>query len=188
MNDTAYATTLAKRYLGLLYGGEIDANGQRRVQASSGQPTAYFRNLWKLNAILSDGDTSHGGQFPKKRDDHRHHAVDAVVIGLTEPRTIKRLSDAAQRAPLEGRRRFGSLEAPWANFVDSVRAEIEKVVVSQRVSKKVSGALHEETIYSRPFPDRGRENRLNSVPPPSEPDVRISRIRLSGWWFYLGED
>jgi hypothetical protein len=24
--------------------------------------------------------------------------------------------------------------------------------------------------------------------PPSEPDVRVSRIRLSGWWFYLRED
>ena len=24
--------------------------------------------------------------------------------------------------------------------------------------------------------------------PPSEPDKRISRIRLSGWWFYLFED
>jgi hypothetical protein len=27
---------------------------------------------------------------------------------------------------------------------------------------------------------RGRKDRLASVPPPSEPDVRISRIRLSG--------
>ena len=36
--------------------------------------------------------------------------------------------------------------------------------------------------------DRGRENRLNSVPPPSEPDGRISRIRLSGRWFDLKEE
>ncbi len=28
--------------------------------------------------------------------------------------------------------------------------------------------------------DRGRENQLDSVPPPSEPDMQISRIRLSG--------
>jgi hypothetical protein len=35
---------------------------------------------------------------------------------------------------------------------------------------------------------RGREGRLVSVPPPSEPDWRISRIRLSGRWFYLQED
>ncbi len=33
--------------------------------------------------------------------------------------------------------------------------------------------------------DRGRKSRLNPAPPPSEPDVRLSRIRLSGWWFYL---
>src|SRR6266404_2671782 len=36
--------------------------------------------------------------------------------------------------------------------------------------------------------DRGRENRLSSAPPPSEPDRRVSRIRLSGRWFYLRED
>ena len=32
---------------------------------------------------------------------------------------------------------------------------------------------------------RGRKNRLIPAPPPSEPDLRISRIRLSSWWFYL---
>jgi len=33
--------------------------------------------------------------------------------------------------------------------------------------------------------DRGRES---DAPPPSEPDGRISRIRLSSWWSYLEED
>jgi hypothetical protein len=36
--------------------------------------------------------------------------------------------------------------------------------------------------------DRGRKNRLISVLPPSEPCRRISRTRLSSWWFYLEED
>jgi len=36
--------------------------------------------------------------------------------------------------------------------------------------------------------DRGRENRLSSVPPPSEPDRRVSRIRLSSRWSYLQEE
>jgi len=36
--------------------------------------------------------------------------------------------------------------------------------------------------------DRGREDRLNSIPPPSEPDGRVSRIRLSSWWFYRREE
>jgi len=59
------------------------------------------------------------------------------------------LSDAAQRAPSEHRRRFASVPGPWPGFVDSVRGQIEKITVSHRVSKKVSGALHEETIYGR---------------------------------------
>ncbi len=153
LNDTAYASRLAKRYLGLFYDSEVDPEGKRRVQATSGQTTFYFRNLWKLNSILNDGPTTDGGYKQKSRDDHRHHAVDAVVIGLTDAGMVKRLSDAAQRAPQEGRKRFASLESPWPNFVESVRAEIDKIVVSHRVSKKVSGALHEETTYSPPRAD-----------------------------------
>jgi hypothetical protein len=36
--------------------------------------------------------------------------------------------------------------------------------------------------------DRGRKGRLSSTPPPSEPDGRFSRIRLSSRWSYLEED
>jgi CRISPR-associated endonuclease Csn1 len=148
LNDTAYAARLATRYVSLLYGGLADAEHQQRVFAPSGQTTAYFRNLWKLNAILNDGPSTEGGRVEKVRDDHRHHAVDAVVIALTDAGMVKRLSDAAQCAFSAGRKRFAALEGPWPNFVDTVRQAISGIVVSHRVSKKVSGALHEETIYS----------------------------------------
>src|SRR5262249_45516262 len=36
--------------------------------------------------------------------------------------------------------------------------------------------------------DRGRERRLVSAPPPSEPDWRFSPIRPSRWWFTSFED
>ena len=36
--------------------------------------------------------------------------------------------------------------------------------------------------------DRGRKDRLSSVPPPSEPCMQISRTRLSSQWSYLKED
>jgi CRISPR-associated endonuclease Csn1 len=171
LNDTAYSSKLAKQFLGIFYGGDVDSGNKRRVQATSGRSTAYFRNLWKLNAILNDGPTRDGGYKPKSREDHRHHAVDAVVIGLTDAGMIKRLSDAAQRAPVEGRKRFGSLEGPWPNFTHSVSAEIDKIIVSHRVSKKVSGALHEETIYSRPF----AVGEASGLPPSESRGGRIGR-------------
>jgi len=148
LGDTAYASRLAAQYLGLLYGGTVDAKGTRRVQATSGQVTAFLRNEWKLNGILQDGPTSKGGSRVKSRDDHRHHAVDAVAIGLTSAGTIKMLSDAAQRAHQERRRRFGSVQSPWVNFVDTVREEVESIVVSHRVSRRVSGPFHKETNYA----------------------------------------
>jgi len=153
LNDTAYASTLATRYVGLLYGGPADAEHRQRVFAPSGQTTAYFRNLWKLNGILNDGPSRDGGRIEKSRDDHRHHAVDAVVIGLTDTGMVKRLSDAAQRAPSAGHKRFAALEGPWPNFVETVREAIRQIIVSHRISKKVSGALHEETVYSPPQAD-----------------------------------
>jgi len=171
LNDTAYATSVAAKYLGLLYGGLTDPDGNRRVQATSGQATSYFRSLWKLNSILNDGPTANGGYVPKSREDHRHHAVDALVIGLTDAAMIKRLSDAAQRAPIEHRRRFASLQSPWPNFTDTVRAEVEKIVVSHRVSKKVSGALHEESIYSRPAGENGEVRIRKPLASLTKPEI-----------------
>jgi hypothetical protein len=40
----------------------------------------------------------------------------------------------------------------------------------------------------KPTDYRGRNAALVCSAPPSEPDWRISRIRLSGRWFYLKED
>lgn len=151
LNDTRYASRLAAKYLAMLYGGLSDDTRTRRVHVTSGEATAQLRSAWKLNGILNDGPTRGGGEIRKTRDDHRHHAVDAVAIALTDDGMIQRLSHAAQAARDRGDRKLGSVEGPWPDFVDSVRKEISRVVVSHRVSKKVSGALHEETIYSRPF-------------------------------------
>lgn len=149
LNDTAYATSVASNYLGLLFGGVIDHERRRRVHAISGHFPSYLRGLWKLNSILNDVTTANGGSVTKSREDYRHRAIDAVVVGLTDAALIKRLSGAAQRARLKRRRHFVALEKPWPNFADSVRTKIDRIVVSHRVSKKVSGALHEESVYSR---------------------------------------
>jgi len=147
LNDTRYASKLAKKYLGLLYGEEAKS----RIQIGRGATTAFLRNEWKLNKILNDGGE-------KKRDDHRHHAVDAVAIALTGPKTVKMLSDAAYRAVKEGRRWFANVQPPWDGFFEDACKVINSIIVSHRVSRKVNGPLHEETFYSPPKKDRdGKE-------------------------------
>jgi CRISPR-associated endonuclease Csn1 len=165
LNDTRYASRLAREYLGLLYGGTTDADGTIRVQVAQGRITAALRGLYGLNAILRDGGVK------DKRDDHRHHAVDAVAVALTGPRTVKRLSDAARDALQLQRRRYAPLQPLWEGFLEDVRSAIDGANVSHRPSHKVSGRLHEDTFYSAPKqgPD-GKEyvhvrKRLNTLSP-----------------------
>jgi len=155
LNDTRWASRWAKRYVGLLYGGVtadgIDATGKRRVQATTGPITAYLRNEWGLNAILGDGPG-------KSRDDHRHHAVDAIVTALTSPSMVKRLNDAAGRANKTGRRQFDSIEPPWPKFLTDVSELTRTLVVSHRLDKRVRGPLHAETFFGKPRKDKkGRQ-------------------------------
>ncbi|MDD4051914.1 MAG: type II CRISPR RNA-guided endonuclease Cas9 [candidate division Zixibacteria bacterium] len=155
LNDTRWASKWAKRYLGLLYGGiddkGVDDSGRLRVQAAQGHATAFLRTCWGLNTILGDGPD-------KSRDDHRHHAVDAVAIAMTVPGTIKTLSDAAARASTVGRRLFTQFDPPWDGFRDHVDTAIKGITTSHRVSNRVRGKLHKETFYGRPRKDaKGNE-------------------------------
>lgn len=151
LQDTRYASLEAGRFLGSLFGCRpdqpgVDASGARRVQVSSGAVTGILRNEWGLNSVLNDGGV-------KDRSDHRHHAVDALVTALAGPELIQALSAAAEAAPRAGRRRFAPLTKPWPSLVDDARKAVAGIVVSHAQSRKVSGPLHEETLYSPPKVD-----------------------------------
>jgi len=146
LNDTRYASRAAAEYLGLLYGGKVGSDGKQHVFTTTGKYTSLLRNIWNLNSILKDGETNHGGWEEKKRADYRHHAIDALVIALTTKRRIDELMEAVRRAQNEGKRR-PRLDDPWPGFLLEVRQRVNDIVVSHRVSTKVSGALHQENFY-----------------------------------------
>jgi CRISPR-associated endonuclease Csn1 len=149
LQDTRYMSRLATEYLGLLYGGAIDAEHKRRVQVSAGRMISYLRDEWGLNAILADGDDDDN---EKNRGDHRHHAIDAAVIALTDAATVANLSRSAEIAAERGHRLFAldAIKLPWATLLEDLRRETDKINVSYRVNRRVSGSLHEETNYSKP--------------------------------------
>ena len=154
LEETRYIGRLACDYVGLLYGGRAEdvgeANRRQRIITPSGGLTAWLRRGWGLDAVLSDDDG-------KNRDDHRHHAIDANVVACADQAAIKRLSDAAQRMEkVQKERPFDSVNHPWDGFIENVTAVIEPIIVSRRVSKKVTGGLHKDTIYSKPHRSHGR--------------------------------
>lgn len=156
LQDTRYMSRLATEYLGLLYGGQIDSDHRRRIQVSPGRMTAFLRDDWGLNAILADGD-----EEVKNRDDHRHHAVDAAVIALTDAKTVAMLSRSAETAAERGHRLFAldEIEKPWPTFLEDVRRSIDAINISYRVNRRVKGALHEATNYSKPHIGKNKNGK-----------------------------
>jgi CRISPR-associated endonuclease Csn1 len=143
LQDTRYASKLACRYLGALYGGTIDASSTQRVFASAGQITAKLRRAWDLDRILSPDKPE------KCRDDHRHHAIDALTVALSSTTLIRQLATAAGEADRLFRRKI-ILPVPWVGFGEQARRAVENIQPSHRPMRKLSGPLHEETFYSRP--------------------------------------
>lgn len=139
LNDTKYAAVKAAKYLRVLY---PDDERLSAVRVTSGRVTAYLRNAWDLNRILSDGPR-------KSRDDHRHHAVDALCVALTDEGVIHQLSLESARWAQQGRRvgSFRGVPPPWAAFYADAEKAVRGIVVSHRVSRKVQGQLHQETHY-----------------------------------------
>ncbi len=140
LNDTRHASVIAQDYVGLLFGGAVDGNGRRRVQASSGGITAQIRRAFNLSQLL-------GGDGEKTRSDHRHHAVDAVAIAATTPWIVEKLQRAAQS---EGARpgRTPTLQDISDSMRDAVRDSLQSLQVSHR-RPRGDGALHDASLYGR---------------------------------------
>ncbi len=120
LTDTAYISRCVSQYLRRL--------GAEMVMPR-GSMTAELRRRWKLNNILSDDGE-------KTRADHRHHAVDALAIALTDRKRLHALANNR-----------GKLEMPWPDLRDQAERSILGINVSHRVLRRLSGALHEETFY-----------------------------------------
>ena len=138
LNDTGYAAREAVALLKRLY---PDAGPQApvTVQAVTGRVTDQLRKLWKLNNILGDDGV-------KTRSDHRHHAIDAMVVACAHPGMTQRLSRYWQARERRDVQR-PILSPPWETIRADAERAVADIVVSHRVRKKVSGQLHKETNY-----------------------------------------
>jgi CRISPR-associated endonuclease Csn1 len=175
LKDTQYLSTLAGKYLGCLYG---KAEG-RRVYVIPGKMTALLRRVWGLNSILPDHNHVENphSDAPKNRLDHRHHTIDAAVVGVTTHGLIKNIATAAARAEHQHLDRlFKDLDHPWPTFHDELKAALDGVTVSHRPDHGLrpkaklkqsgrphmsAGRLHNDTAYG--FTGRTNENGVPLV-------------------------
>ena len=161
LNDTRYIGRLAREYLENI----CEFN---KIDVVTGSLTSLLRAFWGLNSVLSEIRNEDSRDKIKNRDDHRHHAVDAIVVGMTSRSVIQRVSTEANRAEelfdfsrlFPKKDRTSAIE-PWHGFRRDVILAVSGIVVSHRVrrkdtrsgqvkgvSRQVSdGQLHNKTAY-----------------------------------------
>ena len=132
LNDTRYISKVAQTYL-----KELGAD----ISVSKGTTTAWLRHIWGLNDLI--GETN-----KKERTDHRHHAIDALVIACVDRRLYQALIKTAQ--DLE-RKQTGLdmkdmvIDPPWLDLREHLKQRLEGIIIAHTPQLKLSGELHEVT-------------------------------------------
>ena len=132
LNDTRYISREAQTYLAQL-GADISV--------SKGITTAWLRHQWGLNDLI--GETN-----KKERTDHRHHAIDAVVIACVDRRLYQTLVKTAQdleRRQSELNMKDIHIDPPWLNLRDDLEQRLDGIIIAHTPQLKLSGELHEVT-------------------------------------------
>ncbi|WP_396188056.1 type II CRISPR RNA-guided endonuclease Cas9 [Flavobacterium sp.] len=152
LNDTRYISKEAKNYLSRIC---------KNVIVSPGQATSNLRQKWGMNNILND-------ENEKTREDHRHHAVDALVMACTKVSYVQELSKWNR---YNRNSELKDFPMPWEHFWSDANRAVDKILVShKKVSNDITvrthtcekngkthvnlgvaarGQLHKETVYGK---------------------------------------
>lgn len=133
LNDTRHLSRVAKEYLSLIC--------PHNTRAIPGQMTAMLRGKFGLNEIL-------GLNGEKNRNDHRHHAVDACVIAVTDQGMLQRFANASASArDKQLNRLVETMPLPWLSYREHVARAINHIWVSHKPDHGHEGAMHNDTAY-----------------------------------------
>ena len=147
LNNTRYIARLMKGYLEAIYGGAPMAGGKSHVWVVTGKLTSDLRYVWGLDSVLRGHNEDMAEEQRKNRNDHRHHAIDAIVVGMTDRSLVKQASDLARQNDDRSLRLFDGLQEPWHGFRNHVRAAVERITVSHKPDHGFQGGMHNDTAY-----------------------------------------
>ncbi len=152
LNDTRYISKEAKNYLAQIC---------KKITVAPGQMTSNLRHKWGLNNILNE-------ENQKTREDHRHHAIDALVMALSKVSYLQELSRWNRHNRTHELKNF---PMPWETFQQDAAKATEQILVSHKRLKSIltirthkakkngksfknigvaaRGQLHKETVFGK---------------------------------------
>lgn len=145
-NDTSYISKFVKNYIES-YVEFKASNDKRHVFTMNGMLTSQLRFKWGV------GD--------KNRDNHLHHAEDAIILAFSTQSMVQRLSSVSAKREgfsfkdKEEKSKSLRFVTPMQDFYKHVQESINNIFVSHMPRRKIGGAAHKETIYSKKIKSKG---------------------------------
>ena len=134
LHDTQYLSKIAHTYLSLICDN---------VRVITGRLTAKLRHDWGID---------------KNRTDHRHHFFDAVVIGLTDTRTIQLANIKNKQDSLQ------AINFPCPINIKKLHSQFTSIcktnIISHRLRHSKNGQFHKETAYGFIEPNKDQDFNL----------------------------
>jgi len=132
LNDTRHMSKVAREYMSLIC---------PNTRVIPGRMTAMLRAKFGLNDVL-------GLNGEKNRNDHRHHAVDACVIAVTDQGLLQRFAQASASAREQQLNRLvENMPLPWESYREHVKRAVGAIWVSHKPDHSHEGAMHNDTAY-----------------------------------------
>ncbi|WP_149554801.1 type II CRISPR RNA-guided endonuclease Cas9 [Treponema pectinovorum] len=146
LTDNAYLSKIAYKYLHSICDNVWTVNGGM---------TKLLRDKWDIDSVLArkfDEDTvvklgltsEQIGEYKKNRRDHRHHAMDAVLIALTDRSLVKEISTMNARS-MKNRIEVPPFPIYRQDFIDKVK----NIVISFKPDHGFQGKLSKETLLGK---------------------------------------
>lgn len=133
LTDTQYFSRIAKEYIDFIC---------RDTWVTTGRLTGLLRAKLGLNDILDEIN------HQKNRHDHRHHAVDACVIGIIDRSTLQKFANANKAVrEYHGRRLVKRFDVLWPTFREQVKRAVGNIYVSFKPDHSYEGSMHNDTAY-----------------------------------------
>lgn len=95
----------------------------------------------------------------KNRGDHRHHALDAIVVANAKTSYLQKLSALNAKGVNRETLKETHISKPWPNFRNDVDFALRQMLISHKQSARTltknqkgwaaRGQLHEETVYGK---------------------------------------
>src|SRR5690606_24037925 len=98
------------------------------VMVAPGQMTSNLRHHWGLHTIVNNEDDT------KTREDHRHHAIDALAMACA---TRSHLQELSKWNRYDRTYELNNFPKPWKSSREDAEQAIEQILVSHKKTKSI---------------------------------------------------